>query len=132
MNVDDDGPLALEFRGRVVQKAGNLFSVKALPTHKLRIDELRRIEAAGFAGGPTVELVRFDIDRVNIGRTLSRGDHETQVTAVVVPLDFGDHATRHTHVLIRHRKSSFLRAELGDCVRLSYTRDLVVGRVEHM
>ncbi len=94
MDVDDDRALARELRRGHVEKAGYALSIEALPAHRLRLGEGIRIQPAGFAGGPAVELPAGHVDRIGVRRGSCRGNGEAKVGAVLVPLQPGDQPGR--------------------------------------
>ena len=94
MDVDHDRPAARELRRRPVQEAGDRPAVEALPAYELRLDEVRRIEPAGLALGPALDLARGRVDRVHVRRRPSRAQRESEILAVLVPIERSDHAHR--------------------------------------
>src|SRR6202050_5622364 len=79
VDINDDGTLPGEFhRIGLVEESTECETVEALPSDQRWLDEVCRIESAGFPFGPALELAVIDVDRVDIAGYSGRGHRKPE------------------------------------------------------
>src|SRR5262249_4766839 len=92
MNVDHHRSLAAESSGRLIEEAGDPALVETLPADQLGLDELLGVQPAGFTVGPAIDLVKDQVQRINVHGRAGGNQREAEVLVVVVPMNAGDGA----------------------------------------
>src|SRR5438128_12578331 len=76
----------------MIEKARDQAVIETLPADQLGLSERLGVEAAGFAEGPTLDLARGPIERIDVAGGAGGSQVKAEVPAIVVPVDAADRA----------------------------------------